>query len=110
MKYLRILLINCFLLVGISMQGASYKGRPFVLIDVNNNQTPEGGRVQGFSSSQLIGDQAVYTVQNSDFKIFGLLSGRGMSTSSLQAQTLIAGQQTTLPGWTGMVDEYGSNS
>ena len=109
MNYLRILLINCFLLAGFSVQGASYKGRPFVLIDVNNNQTPEGGRVQGFSSSQLIGDEVVYTVQNSDFKIFGLLSGRGMSTSALQAQTLIAGQKTSLPGWNGSVDEFGFN-
>ena len=109
MKYLRLLLINCLLLAVVSLQGASYKGRPFVLIDLNNNLTPQGGRVQGFSSSQLIGDEVGYTVQNSDFKIFGLQSGRGMSTSSLQAQSLIAGQQTTLPGFNGLVDEFGFN-
>src|SRR6056300_1028571 len=90
-----IALILCF--SSLLIQGASYKGRPFVLIDTINNSTPDGSTIRGFSSSQLSGDKVVYSVQDTDFKIKALLSSQGQIENRASPQNLLVGQSTQWP-------------
>jgi hypothetical protein len=100
-------LILCF--SSLLIQGASYKGRPFVLIDTINNSTPDGFTIRGFSSSQLSGDKVVYSVQDTDFKIKALLSSQGQIENRASPQNLLVGQSTQWPDSEFTFAEFGFN-